>query len=304
MPKTVNIQLRECGKIHPFDPKNLGLKHGDPVIVETTKGLEYGTVVGPIHDVTVEMVRLPLNMVIRIATTDDMTKHHTNVQKEKHAFQVGQTKIVERELDMLLVDVEYAFDGTKIIFYFTADGRIDFRELVKDLASIFRNRIELRQIGVRDEAKMVGGLGICGRELCCCSFLHEFMPVSVKMAKEQNLSMNPTKISGACGRLMCCLKYEQEAYEYANSRMPRIGTLVDTPQGKGVVQDINLLSEIVKVRLDKGDELDLSEFHLDEITFENRKIRKSSPERGCPMQQRKKKAPIPDSDPSDDLKNR
>jgi len=267
MPKVVGIRFREAGKSYHFDPLNFILHQGDSVIVETIKGIEIGTVSDEIIDMPEEMLHAPLKPVIRLADESDLNKARENKLKEKDAFFICAEKIIARELEMSLVDVEYSFDGTKIIFYFTADGRIDFRELVKDLASIFRMRIELRQIGVRDEARMVGGLGICGRELCCCSFLNDFVPVSIKMAKEQGLSMNPTKISGACGRLMCCLKYEQEAYEDAHSRIPKAGTIVTTNDGTGIVEDVNLLRETVTVRLDRGGEADLIVYGVEDITF-------------------------------------
>ncbi len=267
MPKVVGIRFREAGKSYHFDPLDYNLHQSDVVIVETVKGIEIGTVSDEIIEMPEEMLHAPLKPIMRIAQDADLIKAKENKIKEKEAFAICAEKIISRELEMSLVDVEYSFDGTKIIFYFTADGRIDFRELVKDLASVFRMRIELRQIGVRDEARMVGGLGICGRELCCCSFLNDFVPVSIKMAKEQGLSMNPTKISGACGRLMCCLKYEQEAYEDAHSRIPKLGTVVITKEGQGVVENLNLLRETVTVRLDRGGEADLVVFKAEDIKF-------------------------------------
>lgn len=267
MPKVVGIRFREAGKSYHFDPTGFNLHQGDVVIVETVKGIEIGTVSDEIIDMPEEMLHAPLKPILRLAKEEDLQKARDNKVKEKEAFFICAEKIISRELEMSLVDVEYSFDGTKIIFYFTADGRIDFRELVKDLASVFRMRIELRQIGVRDEARMVGGLGICGRELCCCSFLNDFVPVSIKMAKEQGLSMNPTKISGACGRLMCCLKYEQEAYEDAHARIPKLGTVVLTKEGQGVVENVNLLRETVTVRLDRGGEADLVVFKVEDIKF-------------------------------------
>ncbi|MHB8962531.1 MAG: PSP1 domain-containing protein [Saccharofermentanales bacterium] len=267
MPKVVGIRFREGGKSYHFDPIEYVLHRQDKVIVETAKGVEIGTVSDEIIDLPADKLHGTLKPVIRIASNSDLAIHADNKVKEKNAFIICAEKIQQRGLEMSLVDVEFSFDGTKIVFYFTADGRIDFRELVKDLASVFKMRIELRQIGVRDEARMVGGMGICGRELCCSSFLTEFMPVSIKMAKEQNLSMNPTKISGACGRLLCCLKYEQEAYEDAHSRVPRTGTVVKTSEGSGVVEAINLLRETVTVRLDRGGEADLAVFKVEDITF-------------------------------------
>jgi cell fate regulator YaaT (PSP1 superfamily) len=282
MSKVVGVRFREAGKSYHFDPVGFVLHQGDYVIVETVKGVEIGTVSDEIIDMPDEMLHQPVKPILRLASEADMDKMRDNKVKEKSAFDICAEKIAQRGLDMSLVDVEYSFDGTKVIFYFTADGRVDFRELVKDLAGVFRLRIELRQIGVRDEAKMVGGLGICGRELCCSSFLNEFMPVSIKMAKEQNLSMNPAKISGACGRLLCCLKYEQDAYEDAHARMPRTGTVVNTRQGRGVVDGINLLRETVTVRLDNGDVADLQTYKLEDITF-NRPESKKSPCGGkCP----------------------
>jgi cell fate regulator YaaT (PSP1 superfamily) len=257
MPKVVGIRFHGTGKAYHFDPGHHTLHLGDAVIVETVQGIELGIVSEETIEIPAEKLVAPLKEIMRVATAPDLAQFEANRIKEAEAFKTCQEKIQARGLDMHLVDVEYTFDGHKIIFYFTADGRVDFRELVKDLASIFRIRIELRQIGVRDEARMIGGLGICGRELCCCSFLTDFVPVSIKMAKEQSLSMNPAKISGCCGRLMCCLKYEQEAYEDAHSRMPRPGHVVMTPEGQGTVEAINLLKETVTVRLDRGGEADL-----------------------------------------------
>ena len=257
MPKVIAVRFHGNGKAYHFSPGEHIIHPGDAVIVDTSQGIELGFLSEEIIDMPTEKLIEPLKEIVRIATPEDLARHAINNAKKAEAFRVCQDKISSRGLDMHLVDVEYSFDGHKIVFYFTADGRIDFRELVKDLASIFRTRIELRQIGVRDEARMIGGLGICGRELCCCSFLTDFVPVSIKMAKEQSLSMNPAKISGCCGRLMCCLKYEQDAYEDAHSRMPRPGHVVMTPQGQGLVESINLLKEIVTVRLDHGGEADL-----------------------------------------------
>ncbi len=267
MPKVIGIRFREGGKSYHFDPGSLDLKRQDMVIVETSKGIEIGTVSEEIIDLPEDKIHQPLKTIIRIANDKDIAVDNENKKLEHEAFPICASKIASRNLEMSLVDVEYSFDGSKIIFYFTADGRIDFRELVKDLASVFKMRIELRQIGVRDEAKMIGGLGICGRELCCCSFLSEFMPVSIKMAKEQNMSMNPNKISGACGRLLCCLKYEQEAYEDAHSRIPRQGTIVQTPEGSAVVVSSDLLRERVTVRLDRGGEADIKTYDAEQISF-------------------------------------
>ena len=254
MIKIIGVRFRNAGKIYYFDPKKLPIKKGDHVIVETARGIEYGSVVADAREVTDDQVVQPLKPVIRIANADDNARAQRNKEKEKEAFRICLEKIRKHKLEMKLVRVECSFDGNKILFFFTADGRVDFRELVKDLASAFRARIELRQIGVRDEAKMLGGLGICGRPFCCAQFLDDFMPVSIKMAKTQSLSLNPTKISGTCGRLMCCLKYEQEAYEDALKRLPKNDSFVQTPDGPGNVSDVNVLKETVKVRLDEKPE--------------------------------------------------
>ena len=257
MVKVVGIRFKMAGKIYFFEPGELEIPKGSNVIVETARGIEFGLVVVSNRDVPEEDIVAPLKKVIRVATDEDKQHAEVNDKKEKEAFSVCLQKIKDHNLDMKLIDVEYTFDNNKVLFYFTADGRVDFRELVKDLAAVFKTRIELRQIGVRDEAKMMGGIGVCGRVLCCKSFLGEFQPVSIKMAKEQGLSLNPTKISGICGRLMCCLKYEQEAYEEILNRVPKVGAIVDTPEGQGVVMDVNLLKEIIKVRLDRVNETDL-----------------------------------------------
>ncbi len=250
--EVIGVRFKEVGKIYYFDPNKITFSPGQKVIVETSRGVECGEVSMANRKVSSSQIVKPLKKVIRPANENDLQQLASNRQKEKHAFSVCQKKIAEHRLDMKLVDVEYTFDNNKILFYFTADGRVDFRELVKDLASVFRTRIELRQIGVRDEAKMLGGLGVCGRTFCCSSFLGEFQPVSIKMAKEQNLSLNPTKISGICGRLMCCLKYEQDSYEKLLRMTPRVGSFVTTPEGRGVVQDANPLTGVVKVALDKN----------------------------------------------------
>lgn len=250
MVKTVGVRFKKAGKIYYFDPDDIDIKIEDNVIVETIRGIEFGEVVLGIREVPEDQIVAPLKMVIRVATEEDKKIYQENKNKEKDALAICLQKVHQHNLDMKLIDVEYTFDNNKIIFYFTADGRVDFRELVKDLASVFKTRIELRQIGVRDESKMIGGIGPCGRALCCASFLGDFAPVSIKMAKEQSLSLNPAKISGICGRLMCCLKYEQEAYEYARKIVPRIGSLVDTPEGKGEVVGNNLLKEQVRVLLE------------------------------------------------------
>ena len=243
------VRFRQAGKIYYFDPCGLPIGPGDHVIVETVRGIEYGKVVSGIRYVTEEEVVLPLKKVIRIAGPEDAEQLERNRQAAREALDICREKIREHGLEMKLVDAEYTFDRNKVIFYFTADGRVDFRELVRDLASVFRTRIELRQIGVRDEAKMLGGIGPCGRILCCSSFLGDFEPVSIKMAKDQNLSLNPVKISGLCGRLMCCLKYENELYEEAKRRMPDVGTRVRTPEGEGKVVLLNLLERRVQVQL-------------------------------------------------------
>ncbi len=281
MPKVVGVRFHGTGKAYHFDPGDYLLHQGDSVIVETVQGMELGIIADEAIDLPEEKLVAPLKGILRVATAEDLEKYEENKLKEAEAFKICQSKIEARALDMHLVDVEYTFDGRKVIFYFTADGRVDFRELVKDLASIFRIRIELRQIGVRDEARMVGGLGICGRELCCCAFLNDFVPVSIKMAKEQNLSMNPAKISGCCGRLLCCLKYEQDAYEDAHARMPRPGHIVMTPEGQGVVEGINLLKETVTVRLDRGGEADLITVPNADVSVIGGKPGKKCPAGGC-----------------------
>ncbi|MGN0271962.1 MAG: stage 0 sporulation family protein, partial [Lachnospiraceae bacterium] len=248
MIKVVGVRFRRAGKIYYFDPKDFKIETGNHVIVETARGVEFGTVMIAPKEVSEETVVQPLKPVIRIATAADEKTEEKNKEKEKEAFRICLEKIAKHKLEMKLVEAEYTFDNNKLLFYFTADGRIDFRELVKDLAAVFRTRIELRQIGVRDETKILGGIGICGRALCCSSYLSEFAPVSIKMAKEQNLSLNPTKISGVCGRLMCCLKNEQETYEDLNSRLPNVGDTVTTIEGlKGEVQSVSVLRQLVKV---------------------------------------------------------
>ena len=248
----IGVRFKYTGKVYYFDPGQNQLEKGSLVVVETARGIECGEVVIPNKEVADSTIVKPLKPVLRPATPEDKRRAKENAEKEQRAMRVCQEKIAAHKLDMKLVDVEYTFDNSKILFYFTADGRVDFRDLVKDLASVFRTRIELRQIGVRDEAKMLGGLGICGRPFCCSQFLSDFQPVSIKMAKEQGLSLNPTKISGSCGRLMCCLKYEQDAYESLLRMTPKVGALVTTKEGKGVVCDANILTGVVKVRLDKS----------------------------------------------------
>ena len=265
MTKIVGVRFKKNGKTYFFNPKDLELKAGMHVVVETARGIEYGEVSMDTREATENEVVSPLKDVIRMATPEDDKTFESNAEKAKKAFVTCQEKIAKHKLDMKLIDVEYTFDNSKILFYFTADGRIDFRELVKDLASVFRTRIELRQVGVRDEAKTIGGLGICGRPFCCHACLSDFQPVSIKMAKEQGLSLSPTKISGTCGRLMCCLKYEQEAYEDALHRVPGVGSVVETGEGRGVVTSTNLLRETVQVKLDKGNETDLITVPVSEI---------------------------------------
>ena len=271
MTKVIGVRFRTAGKIYYFDPTRFEIKKGDHVIVETARGVEYGTVVGGIREVDDSKVVQPLKPVLRIATERDNEQEAANKGKEEEAFRICQEKIRKHGLDMKLIDAEYTFDNNKVLFYFTADGRIDFRELVKDLASVFKTRIELRQIGVRDETKILGGIGICGRRLCCHTHLSEFVPVSIKMAKEQNLSLNPTKISGVCGRLMCCLKHEEETYEDLNRRLPNIGDYVTTDDGlKGEVSSVNVLRQQVKVIVNVDDEKEIREYPLDQLRFKKR----------------------------------
>lgn len=265
MVQIVGVRFKSVGKIYYFDPGDLTLEVGASVIVETARGVEMGTVAIANRLVDESGVVQPLKKVVRAATKEDFKKIEDNEKKEAEAFVICAEKIKAHKLEMKLVDVEYTFDGSKVLFYFTADGRIDFRELVKDLASVFRTRIELRQIGVRDEAKMIGSYGICGRNLCCSQFLGDFAPVSIKMAKEQGLSLNPTKISGTCGRLMCCLKYEQEAYEDLLKVTPKQGAFVSTPDGKGTVVSVNLLKGKVKVSIDGGKEKQVTEFPVKDV---------------------------------------
>ncbi|MBZ4646105.1 MAG: hypothetical protein PWR27_1634 [Petroclostridium sp.] len=265
MVTVVGVRFKRAGKIYYFDPDGLNIEKGTKVIVETARGIEFGEAVVGNREVNEEEIIAPLKKVIRIATDEDVQQSEENKRREKEAFKICLEKIKDHNLEMKLIDVEYTFDGNKVLFYFTADGRVDFRELVKDLAAIFKTRIELRQIGVRDEAKMLGGLGICGRTLCCSTHLGEFEPVSIKMAKEQSLSLNPSKISGTCGRLMCCLKYEQDTYEEVLGRTPKVNAIVSTPQGQGTVMSVNLLKELVKVKLDKDDENVLQTFKTSEV---------------------------------------
>lgn len=265
MIKVVGVRFKKAGKIYYFDPADMNIQKDTYVVVETARGIEFGECVIGIKEINENDIVSPLKSVLRIATNEDIEKHFKNKDKEKDAFDICLKKIQEHGLTMKLIDVEYTFDNNKVIFYFTADGRVDFRELVKDLATIFKTRIELRQIGVRDEAKMLGGLGPCGRPMCCSSFLGDFASVSIKMAKEQNLSLNPTKISGICGRLMCCLNYEQSTYEDIRKRMPKVGSIVKTSEGTGEVFSNNIVKESVKVKLKKGEEEILEEFKIDTI---------------------------------------
>ena len=266
MATVIGVRFKKAGKVYYFDPNGLWPHPGDCVVVETARGEEFGEVVTGARTVADAQVVSPLKKVVRVASEEDLKRAEENDRREKEAFAICQEKIARHKLDMKLVSVEYTFDNSKIIFYFTANGRVDFRDLVKDLASVFRMRIELRQIGVRDEAKMLGGLGSCGRPICCGAFLSDFQPVSIKMAKEQNLSLNPAKISGQCGRLMCCLNYEQENYDQVHKRLPRVGRDIVTPDGVGVITDINVIKETVKVRIRKDDDsFDVLEYAIDDV---------------------------------------
>ena len=271
MVKVIGVRFRTVGKIYFFDPGQLEIKRGDHVIVETARGIEYGMVMAEPKEMEGDKVIQPLKPVLRVATKKDDEQEAANKEKEKQAFQICLEKIRKHGLEMKLIDAEYTFDNNKVLFYFTADGRIDFRELVKDLASVFKTRIELRQIGVRDETKIMGGIGICGRPLCCHTYLSEFVPVSIKMAKEQNLSLNPTKISGVCGRLMCCLKNEEETYEELNRRLPNVGDFVTTDDGfKGEVHSVNVLRQQVKVIIQKEDEKEIQEYKVNQLRFKRK----------------------------------
>ncbi|SDA61722.1 Cell fate regulator YaaT, PSP1 superfamily (controls sporulation, competence, biofilm development) [Lachnospiraceae bacterium G11] len=271
MTTVIGVRFRTAGKIYFFNPLNFPIKKGDNVIVETARGIEFGTVVGDPKEVPDDKVIQPLKPVIRIANEKDIEQEKNNKVKEKDAFKICLEKIKKHGLEMKLIDAEYTFDNNKVLFYFTADGRIDFRELVKDLAAVFKTRIELRQIGVRDETKILGGIGICGRPLCCHTHLSEFIPVSIKMAKEQNLSLNPTKISGVCGRLMCCLKHEQDTYEDLNRRLPGVGDFVTTDDGlKGTVASVNVLRQLVKVVVEENDEKEIHEYKAEQLKFKRR----------------------------------
>lgn len=275
MIKVIGVRFRKAGKVYFFDPAGMEIKTGDHVIVETARGIEFGHVVLGNREVEDKNVVQPLKSVIRMATRADEEVERKNKEKEKEAFRICLEKIKKHDLQMKLIDAEYTFDNNKVLFYFTADGRIDFRELVKDLAAVFKTRIELRQIGVRDETKIMGGVGICGRALCCHSYLSEFIPVSIKMAKEQNLSLNPTKISGVCGRLMCCLKNEEETYEELNSKLPNIGDYVTTDDGlKGEVHSVSVLRQLVKVvvTVDR-DEKEIREYKVEQLKFRPKRRR-------------------------------
>ena len=272
MIKVIGVRFRNAGKIYYFDPAGREIHTGDHVIVETARGIEYGYVVLGSREVPDDKVVQPLKSVIRMATREDEDVELKNHEKEREAFRICKEKIRKHGLQMKLIDAEYTFDNNKVLFYFTADGRIDFRELVKDLASVFKTRIELRQVGVRDETKIVGGIGICGRPLCCHSYLSEFIPVSIKMAKEQNLSLNPTKISGVCGRLVCCLKNEEETYEDLNSKLPNVGDYVTTDDGlKGEVHSVSVLRQLVKVIVITKDEKEIREYRVDQLKFKPRR---------------------------------
>ncbi len=284
MAMVIRVRFKRAAKLYDFDPNGLELHNGMSVVTETARGVELGECMSGVMDVPDERLVLPLKPILRIATEQDLAMQKRNEQAEKEAFDIAIDRIAEHKLEMKLVDVEYAFDRSKIIFYFTANGRVDFRMLVKSLASIFKTRIELRQIGVRDEAKMLGGIGPCGRPICCRTFLSDFTPVSIKMAKEQNLSLNPTKISGLCDRLMCCLKYEQDHYEQTRKRMPRVGREIITPDGSGVINAINVLEETVRVRIAVGDSFELREYKIDDCQRPGQDERKPRLEEDATME--------------------
>ena len=281
MVTVIGVRFRKAGKVYYFDPDSLDIDQGNNVIVETARGVEYGTVVIGKREIAEEEVVQPLKKVIRLATNEDDEKEKINKQNEKEAFDICVEKIVKHKLDMKLIDVEYTFDNNKVLFYFTAEGRIDFRELVKDLAAVFKTRIELRQIGVRDETKMIGSIGICGRALCCSTHLCEFHPVSIKMAKEQNLSLNPSKISGVCGRLMCCLKYEEETYEELNKTLPDVGDVVKTKDGfSGEVLSVNVLRQKARILIRKPDgDVEVREYNAMDLKFKKQSKKKKDEER-------------------------
>ena len=290
MTSVIGVRFRTAGKIYYFGPKDIEFKRSDHVIVETARGVEFGTVVLPNMDVEDEKITQPLKNVIRKATPEDIDREKRNREKEKEAYKICQEKILKHGLEMKLINAEYTFDNNKVLFYFTADGRVDFRELVKDLAGVFRTRIELRQVGVRDETKILGGMGICGRPLCCHIYLSDFAPVSIKMAKEQSLSLNPTKISGICGRLMCCLKNESDVYEELTRNLPRVGEQVTTSDGlKGEVRDVNVLKQTVRVIVEVDDEKEMKEYPVDELKFKTRKRDWEDNEEGSPKGGRKDK---------------
>ncbi len=293
MTTVIGIRFRTAGKIYYFNPSDQEFKRGEHVIVETARGVEYGTVVMPNAEVEDDKIIQPLKPILRRATEEDAKTEKKNREKEKEAFKICLEKIKKHNLEMKLIDAEYTFDNNKVLFYFTADGRIDFRELVKDLAAVFKTRIELRQIGVRDETKILGGIGICGRALCCHTYLPDFVPVSIKMAKEQNLSLNPTKISGICGRLMCCLKNEEDTYEELNKKLPNVGDFVTTDDGfKGEVSSVNVLRQLVKVIIEVDDEKEIKEYKASQLRFKSRHKKESqklSPEDMKALRQLEKK---------------
>ena len=294
MTTIIGVQFQKNGKIYYFDANGFEAETGTYVIVDTVRGIDLGEVVLPNREMSETIETENLKKMIRLATEQDIQRSMENRLKEREAYTICQKKIAEHKLEMKLVSVEYTFDGSKILFYFTANGRVDFRSLVKDLASVFKMRIELRQIGVRDEAKMLGGLGPCGRPICCDSFLAQFQPVSIKMAKEQNLSLNPTKISGVCGRLMCCLKYEQDHYEQTRKKMPKIGRTVNTPDGPGPVTDLNILKETVLVRLTNGDTSEIKEYSLEVISRTTETAQPDRPPVSEPAESRPKETPAPE----------
>ena len=302
MIKVVAIRFRTAGKSYYFDPEDLDIKRGTNVIVETAQGMEYGTAAAPPYEVEDERVTKPLKKILRIATPVDDRQNEENIEKEKEALRLCREKVKEHELEMKLIDSEYAFDRSKLTFYFTADGRVDFRELVKDLASTFRIRIELRQIGVRDATRMLGGIGCCGRELCCHTYMRDFVPVSIKMAKEQNLSLNPGKISGMCGRLMCCLSYEAETYSYLNKHMPRMGEKVKLPDGReGTAQAVDVLRGKVKVMVYDGDERELLDFDASDLEFKKRGGKpKDDPEEGLTKEELENLSALEDKEPGEE----
>lgn len=263
--KVIGVRFRRTGRVYYFDPLQFDIVPGCNVIVETARGIEFGTVITGIKDIPESMIPQPLKPVIRLATEEDVKTQEANAAKEKEAFKICLEKIAKHNLEMKLIECEYTFDNNKLLYYFTADGRVDFRELVKDLAAVFKTRIELRQIGVRDETKILGGIGICGRPLCCHSYLSDFIPVSIKMAKEQNLSLNPTKISGQCGRLMCCLKYEEDTYEETLKKLPQVGKEIVTPDGIGMVTGISVIKEKVSVRIHSGDDFEIRDYAVEDV---------------------------------------